>query len=429
MGQRWAVLESETNPSLGEASPILGGLTLTVLFGMYCFLGWGRMWCRIIDLRGFPLGYDFHCVYIPTVDLNLKGINAFSPDYQASLAQRFDHYFPVPMYAAAAPPYYLIHAPLSNYRFFDACFIYSCLSPLVFTLMLWLLARRLMGARFAAAFAILLALLIPNSAVGQDNLMLGQSSFLATAALVYLVLFQKHPFSAGLVGLFPFLGKMWPGLVFTHFLDPGRFRVALSAALTFVVLALVTGALYGFSVYPDWLDRLRGAVIISEPTNQSLLGVMARATEGQHIGTLMLLNVGVAVLFSLGIRYYCWRHPAHPAQPVLASELVEFSIYLVLSNVFAAWSLPHHHLIFFIPFLASCSLALAGNGRIVRQASSALVVLITALWWVDGEVVCRGWVSQLHALYRFMDGIFLHMLLILVLLLVVLFALRRSPRK
>ncbi|MBS2036842.1 DUF2029 domain-containing protein [bacterium] len=422
------MFESETNPSLTKARPILWGLALTVLFGIYSFLGWGQMWVRVTDLRGFPLGYDFHCIYIPTVDLNLKGMNVFAAGYQQSLTQRFDHYFPVPMHAVAVPPYYLLHAPLAHFRYFDACFIYSVLSPLVFTLMFWLLARRLMGPRFAAAFSLLLALLIPHCGVGQDTMMLGQSSFLTAAALVYLVLFQNHPVSAGLVGLFPILAKIWPGLVFTHFLDPRRYKVALSAVVSFIGLAVLTGSVYGFFIYPDWLARLRSGGIHYEPTNQSLLGVVLRFTEGQHMGALVLINVAAAVIFSLAVRYYCWRKPVHPAHPKLASELVEFSIYLVFSSLFAAWSLPHHHLIFFIPFLAVCSLALDGRDRDVTNASWVTLTLITALWWLDGEVVCRRWVSLLHSIYLLINGVFFQMLLILVFLLVTLVALRRSPR-
>lgn len=392
--------------ALRASFPWLALLILAVLAGLYSFPAWGPMWARRA-----PLGYDFYWVHTATGNL-ARGIDIFAPGYRQSLIGP-DLLFPNPTLAHNPPPYYLLNLPLTWLGFFDAFPLYMVATPILYVLAAWLVARQVAPVPVALATTGLLALLTPYTAMGQDCLMLGQSSFLVAAMLGLAFVLQRkgHPGAAGFCLSVAIFSKLWPALACVWYLRRDRLP-ALAATLAWCAgLTLITGLLFGFDLFPHWAAGVKTEGIQYGPINQSFLGVGQRWLGPQSVSVLLVVNLLAAAGLALGTRLAAAR--LEGSRPGGAAwELAEYSAIVMLSTLFAAWSMSHHHLLIYLPFLAFMGLGLEGE----RQAGWLGAALVAAMWLLDGEVIQRPWLYLLHEGYRQTDAGFLQMAFIVVLL-------------
>ena len=364
---------------LRRSLPWVAILLLTGLFGLYCFPLWGLMWARLA-----PEGYDYYWVWIHSRNYGLRHLNIFDLGYHESLSKSQELLFKDPTFSNNPPPYYLLNLPFSHLSFFDAYPIYMVLTCSLYVLTVYLVAREVAPVRTSALVTLLLAVTIPYTAMGQDCLMLGQSSYLVAAmlGLTWWLHRRSLPLLAGFCLSMAIFAKVWPALITTYFLRRDRLAGCFSTLGWCAVFSLLTGVLFGFHSYPDWLATLKHMGIQHGEINQSFLGYTQRLYGPQAAAWLVPLNVLLAASLALGTRLAVDRY-----QWPEKDSLVEFSIYVMISLLFSAWSLSHHRISIYLPFLATLGLGLRVSSGYWLAAMGGL--LFGMFWVLDGEVTQR----------------------------------------
>ena len=155
-------------------------------------------------------------------------------------------------------------------------------------------------------------------------------------------------------------------------------------------LGLVSGLTWGFGHYVHFLEWSARTGYRSVLSNQSLMGLLALlfgedASPGLKVLNLLLLTGASVGLLLAGRR---WGGASRPQQ------LLEFSAWVLASTILAPLSWAHHHLVLVLPLVAFT--ALASQAREHRDFGMTGMALVCLTWLLEGEVVTRDWVRNLH---------------------------------
>jgi alpha-1,2-mannosyltransferase len=208
-----------------------------------------------------------------------------------------------------------------------------------------------------------------------EHIFFGQVNvFLVLLCLVDLLVVRRRAVRGALVGIATAV-KLTPGVFVVHLWTTGRRRAALTAvavaagctALAFVVVPRASVDFWTREVFEG--ERVTGSITYT--SNQSLLGVVARAVPGA-VGTAIWVVVAVTVAWiGFGRAKEAYRAGDQRGGVALTALLA-----VLLSPV--AWI---HHFVWFIPVLG----ALVADGRSRRRTTGAVLVALVLLlrlpWW------------------------------------------------
>ena len=304
------------------------------------------------------------------------------------------------------PPFLLVVRPFTRLTLLSAYHQWFVLTELcgvlaVLTLALWW--RPLHWAAPAVLFLLLAAITaVPN------NLIMGQANFPVLLLLVLALILdaRDQPIPAGVLLGAACMAKMSPALFVLWWLVQGRWKGALSAVCTAVVLSVLTlpvlGAEGQLRFYTDVLPQFASgrynglSVPIGLFGNHSLPDLLNQLLPGEHdqLSTEARWLARLLTLVLLGGTGWAFRRPADAMGQ--AGQACAIAILMLLLPVYTY----EHHLVWALPAAAWVAIALLA-GRLPRWAAgpAALAVLALAwdlqqLKWAAGQLGTAGWLLQ-----------------------------------
>lgn len=259
--------------------------------------------------------------------------------------------------------------PLSIGPFAAAAFVWTLLN-LACLLGLVLLVVRASGLRhglLVSAGAVLALLMLEPV---RSNLAYGQVNLVLMFLIIYDVARRRGRWTGVLVGVAAGI-KLTPLIFLVFFALTGRGRAALTGALAFLSTVAI-----GFAVMPVeasryWTDliwdpdRVGGVAYAS---NQSILGLLTRASGGEPTQLVWLFIAGGVSSAILALAVVVWRRGAR--LDALLSVATTGLAMLFASPI--SWS---HHWVWICPVIV----VLACSGGRSRRVASALVFVVFAV--------------------------------------------------
>jgi len=262
----------------------------------------------LVDRNGTPLGSDFLALYAGgEMALTGEAAKAYDPPSHFSVSQHVignpdidyaGYYYP--------PHYFVLLAPLAALPYGLSFLVWMAGS---FALALWPLrsivkhkAMPWLAIGFPACFV---------------NLGHGQNGFLSTALLGGgLVLLEKRPVLAGVCfGALTYKPQMGVLLPFV-LLATGRISTIVSACVTMAAMLALSGALFGWDIFPAMLDMsafARHAVM--EQGGVGWHKLQSLFTAARAYGLDLIPAYGLQAALSLGVAIPCillWRDKDAP---------------------------------------------------------------------------------------------------------------------
>jgi hypothetical protein len=373
---------------LSPSASILVMLVLVILLGWYSFPR------HPLLLRDLPEqgGYDYFYFFATTRALEAGLEEVYLSDemgrFSLELSQgRWEIRGNHPL------PFYLLYRPLARLDFQTGYLVHLWLGLGLYAVGVVTLTRNLIREpRLAWAISALLTagglLLGP----GVDNIWLGQiGHHLAFAlAMTFVLGSSGRPAGAGFFLALAVLFKLYPALLALYYLRRGNWQTVAWMVGTLVILGLVSGLLWGFGHYANFLEWATRTGYRSVLSNQSLMGLLALLFGEDASPRLKVLNLlalgGVSAgLLAAGRR---WGGDSRPRQAL------EFSAWVLASTILAPLSWAHHHLVLLLPLLAFAALAYEDPEN--RNFGFLGMGLVCLTWFLEGEVVTRDWIRTLH---------------------------------
>ncbi len=378
----------DSRPSVSTSASLLGLLAALVLFGIYSF---PRHPLLLPDLAQQG-GYDYFHYFATTraLDAGVQDVYLsdemarFSRDLSAGRWEIRDNH---PL------PFYLFYIPLAALDFQTGYMVHLWLGVLLYAagvLALTLVLFR--DRRLAASLAALLWAASLVTGPGVDNIWLGQVGYLLafTLCMTFVLGATGRPAAAGFFLALAVLLKLYPLVLACYYLRRGQGRVVVWMAVTLAGLGLLAGLDWGFGHYAHYLEWSGQSGYRSVLSNQSLMGLLALLLGEDSRTTLKVLNVVLLVAAACAL----WRAGRVWGGSGREEQLLEFSAWVLVSTILAPLSWGHHHLVLVLPLLAFA--ALASHRPQHRTLGLVGLGLVCLTWWLDGEVVTREWVRDLH---------------------------------
>ncbi|MDP3940700.1 MAG: glycosyltransferase family 87 protein [bacterium] len=292
----------------------------------------------LVILRVFFLGVypDFTVYYNGSLSF-LHGQNPYikTPDY-------FSNYVYPPFAVLLFLPFSLIDPHIASLLFtfislLSAVFgVYFCLKALrEDKASVFLIATALLFLAFPTKFTF---------GMGQVNLVV----FLLLS-LAFFFWKRRNPIIAGVFLGLCFSIKLFPFLLLVYFLLRKDWRILVSSAITFVVIAVLTGLITGFSLYSYFFQNILPGIASSYQSgyyNQALSGFFARLPLDREIG--MVLKTSISLLFIVATFLIVYLRRKNQS----LSSLM-FTILITLSLIVNPFSWQHHFVWLILPFLVT----------------------------------------------------------------------------
>jgi hypothetical protein len=272
------------------------------------------------------------------------------------------------------------------------------------SLAVWQLAglAAYLGVTLAGAWRWSTAAVLMLAPASLANAMFGQAGFITAALLISGVrLMDRAPVAAGILfgalTFKPHLGLLVP----VALVAAQAWRTIAAAAITSVSLALLSAALFGASLWPDWIRHISSfsqTIVTHDVSIADYFGVSPMMAARQH-GLGFWAGLGVQALFSLagGLAvWYSFRRPRSKplafavlavATPLAIPHALVYDLVTVQVAVLLAYGIAERE-----GFLLGESAALA-----LCWMAPVIVIALTPLGWPVGPVVLTALLLYLLA--------------------------------
>ena len=323
-------MNGQTGAETGIFASVRSGVWLTadrlrvytILLTAASFFGVAFLWLSgngLLDSSGRPIGTDFANPYSAGL-MAQRGESAAAYDYQMQYREQ-QAVFADALADPSGLPFYGWHYPPV---FFLAAALLASL-PYIPALLLWLgttfglymaAMRTIISGRTSnSKFALFLAAAFPAVFVTITH---GQNAFLTAGCLALgLALLDRRPVLAGLfIGLLcykPHLGVLLPVILAAG----GYWRTFMAAAVTVILLCLVTLAVFGIEPWLAFLEsRTVTRTIVLEEVSTGWYKIQSAFSAVRGLGgsvTAAYAVHGGIALFVICALIWLWRNGATPA--------------------------------------------------------------------------------------------------------------------
>jgi alpha-1,2-mannosyltransferase len=288
------------------ATGLIAGLVLSIVY-------LGLTAHGLSDYAGRPLGTDFSNVYAAGVAAGAGDASApFDAARQLEMERRIFG-SATPFYGWHYPPFFLLLAtPLAKLPYAAALILWQGLSLLFYLGAIKLLLRK-SAAPSLAEDRLWLPLALGFTAVFV-NLIHGQNGFLTTALFAAgLAVLDERPIVAGILFGLLCYKPQFAAVIPLVLAATGRWRVFAAGAATVAVLAGLVTALFGFDIWPAFMQSLHFTrTVVLEQGNtgfhkiQSVFALVRLWGGSISLAYLVQAAVALSVIAAL-IRI--WRDP------------------------------------------------------------------------------------------------------------------------
>ncbi|MBQ7502482.1 DUF2029 domain-containing protein [bacterium] len=371
--------------------------TIILILGI---LGWiihpkaGEFLFSFADKGG---GYDFFHYYASVQALNEGSINIYSTEdmkaYSGALSQgRWQIFDNHPL------PFYLFFLPFAAMNFFTAFAVYDILQYLAAAAGIFILCSELLKKQNQTVIyvtAALLSLSILSWGVCLDSLWLGQVGgfFWLSLALCWKADENGWDWLTGLTLSAAVLLKLYPVILLAWLLCGRKYKAAGYFMLFITVFSVVSGALWGFSRFGDYLSYMANEQVYPNAiSNQSLMAALSAALYDMPPAVIKFLNLILLAAAGYGIALL--TGPVRPEQTENDGNgriirALTFSLWLFASLVLSPISWGHHHIILLLPLLTSLSMLIVKESfsavKNLNYSLYASIFIAFILFCLDGE--------------------------------------------
>jgi len=386
----------------GEAAFVLALIAFLLVAGLYMFPDYKAF----VTVNWDDMGFDFFNFYSSASGMNKNISDIYNSqqiiDFKTKIC---GGRWQVSQGDTHPPQFYLLYDFFTLFPFKTAYIIHFAISIVLYTFSLMLLTVFLLGKKpLSYIVALLLSLYSVICSVCVDNIFLGQVGFILVFLLIltYYCGEKGQWIPAGFFLSLAILFKMFPFLLIFYYIFRKQYRVVISCFASLALLTVVTGFMWGFQryfQYMDWMNELNRKIYFSNIkdqyfANHSIMGYISTVTADM-LPIMLLKSIHLSIIaFSVFFLYLL--HRKIQADDRTASSL-EYSLYVLSSTFLAPFSFSHHHIVLIIPFIALIVLFLKGGHQPrLRMLLIASLALFALFWIFDGQLLTRQWILALH---------------------------------
>lgn len=342
-------------------------------------------------------GYDFFHYYASVKALNEGSINIYNIEdmkaYSGRLSEgRWEIFDNHPL------PFYLFFLPFAGLSFLTSFAVYDILQLLAAAAGVFILVSELLKERdkkTAYITAALLSLSLLSWGICLDNLWLGQVGgfFWLTLAVCWKADENGLDWLTGLSLSLAVLLKLYPVILLVWLLNGRRFKAAGWFLLFTAVFSLISGCLWGFARFGEYLSFLTNDQVYPQAvSNQSLTACLSSALYDMPPAVIKFLNIMLLAAAGYGIVLLTNYRRSNETVNDVSSRItraLSFSLWLFAALILSPISWGHHHIILLFPLLTLLAIMIGKESfaavNNINYSLYASLLIACLLFCIDGE--------------------------------------------